>query len=57
MTTRKHCPASGKVRFRDEVAAKLAMAEINRLGNSAKAISRVYRCPQCAGFHMTSKAK
>lgn len=59
MTVGKFYPpgrsSCGKIRYRDEVAAKLAMAEINRLGDAAKEIQRTYRCQKCRGFHLTSK--
>lgn len=48
---KKHrCHTTGKKRFRDEIAAKLAMSSINMDGNK-----RVYRCGFCRGWHMTSQ--
>ncbi|MFC9975895.1 hypothetical protein ACFVH6_33900 [Spirillospora sp. NPDC127200] len=52
---RAACP-SGKVRFRDRIAATLALATIqhdDRPGRP-KIEARVYRCPSCAGWHLTS---
>jgi hypothetical protein len=45
-----------KRRYRDEVAAKLVLATIQRKGNSArdKTEARAYRCPSCKGWHLTS---
>jgi epoxyqueuosine reductase QueG len=55
MTT---CP-SGKTRYRDAIAAKLALASTARRDGSrrSKLESRVYRCDQCKGWHLTSKGK
>jgi hypothetical protein len=50
----KACP-SGKVRFRDDLAARLALATASRKREGGKSERRTYRCPQCAGFHLTSK--
>lgn len=47
-----------KRRFRDEVAAKLALATIGRRDNAArpKTERRAYPCPSCRGWHLTSRA-
>lgn len=42
-----------KVRFRDEIAAKLALA--GKAGD--KGSTRVYPCPQCRAWHTTSQPK
>lgn len=46
-----------KQRFRDEIAAKLALAEIQRKGKGSreKTEQRAYRCPDCRGWHLTSR--
>lgn len=47
-----------KQRFKDEIAAKLALAKIgnkNRPGSRAE--SRAYHCPKCKGWHLTSQSK
>ena len=46
------CKATGKRRFRDEIAAKLALAEMQRAGRDEK---RCYFCPSCRGWHVTSE--
>lgn len=56
---RPRCKATGKVRFNDELAAKLALATIDRT-NSDKQETRHYECYKCArkgkpGYHLTSK--
>lgn len=48
----KRCP-SGKVRFRDRIAADLALA--GPVGD--KGSVRTYECPLCNGWHSTSKPK
>ena len=47
----------GKVRYRDEIAAKLALASAQRKDGShrAKTEKRAYRCPKCRGWHLTAK--
>lgn len=49
------CP-TGKRRFRDRVAALLALAEIARADGERREEVRAYRCPECRGWHLTSKA-
>lgn len=48
---------SGKTRYRDEIGAKLALARIQHKDSSgrAKQERRVYLCPLCRGWHLTSK--
>lgn len=47
-----------KRRFRDEIAAKLALAGIEQDGDvREKAPRRAYRCQACGGWHLTSKGK
>ena len=45
-----------KVRFRDEIGAKLALAQIRWKDkpNRPKQETRVYKCPECHGWHLTS---
>ncbi|GAA1593756.1 hypothetical protein GCM10009678_89940 [Actinomadura kijaniata] len=52
---RAACP-TGKVRFRDRIAATLALATIQRNDRPGrdKLEARVYRCPSCGGWHLTS---
>lgn len=52
MTPRSRCP-SGKHRYKDEIAAKFVLATLPDKWKRAE--RRAYRCPKCAGFHLTSK--
>jgi hypothetical protein len=45
-----------KVRYRDEVEAKLDLLRIAAAPNHGHKPIRVYRCPWCAGWHSTSRA-
>jgi hypothetical protein len=47
------------VRYRDRVGALFAMAGAQRKDGSKreKIEQRVYRCPHCRGWHLTSQAK
>lgn len=40
-----------KVRYRDEISAMLALSHRNH------DVLRAYRCPYCAGWHLTSEAR
>ncbi len=43
-----------KVRFRTELDAKIALAAVLRRDKGEK---RIYRCPRCKGWHLTSQEK
>ena len=47
-----------KRRYRDDIAAKLALAKIARKDSGAREKNerRAYRCPKCRGWHLTSRA-
>ncbi|MFG3120887.1 hypothetical protein ACGFYO_02690 [Streptomyces sp. NPDC048201] len=47
------CP-SGKLRWRDRIAAQLALAGMDNI-DPARRESRAYRCHMCRGWHLTSK--
>lgn len=51
---KKYCPETHKVAFRDELDAKMALAR--RIRND-KGEVRVYQCPFCHKFHLTSQKK
>lgn len=46
-----------KIRYRDEIAAKLALATIKNQDKAGrpKTERRAYRCPDCGGWHLTSR--
>lgn len=51
------CP---KIRYRDRIAAELALARITNRDRSHrdKTETRTYRCPKCGGgWHLTSKPR
>lgn len=56
--------SSGKRRFRDRIAAEAALARITfrhevsgrRRAHAYKVPVRTYRCPECHGWHLTSRA-
>lgn len=47
---------TGKVRYRDEISAKIALSKIKVKDSPAHTEKRHYLCPECAGWHLTSKA-
>ena len=48
-----------KVRYRDAISAKLALARAQRKDSPRrpKVERRVYRCAQCHGWHLTSEER
>lgn len=46
---------TGKRRFRDRFSALQALARAQHDPNPKRVEERAYRCPQCAGWHLTSK--
>jgi hypothetical protein len=45
----------GKIRYRDEIAAKFALATTGRHDERRpKNETRVYKCPRCHRYHLTS---
>ncbi|ROQ69199.1 hypothetical protein EDD93_3696 [Streptomyces sp. 840.1] len=48
------CP-TGKIRYRDRLAAAIALASTSRSTASRREEARTYRCRQCRGWHLTSK--
>lgn len=58
--SRGFCNRTQKKRFPDVIAAKLALATINRSGNDGKTgklPTRSYQCEFCNGHHLTSQSK
>jgi hypothetical protein len=50
--TMTRCP---KLRDRDEIAAKLALAKVQWQDKDGHAERRAYRCPDCRQWHLTSR--
>jgi hypothetical protein len=46
------CPLTGKQSFATRADAKRALQLVNRCGSKAW---RVYRCPVCSAFHLSSR--
>jgi hypothetical protein len=44
-----------KVRYRDAIAAKLALAKLAHQDKEGHTERRAYFCPACKGHHLTSK--
>ena len=51
--------ACRKIRYRDRIAALLALASAQRTDGSRrpKLERRAYRCPTCHGWHLTSRTR
>lgn len=47
------CGRNGKVRYRNHEDATRALSTLRRTG-SQTIPRRAYRCPECAGWHLTS---
>lgn len=45
---------TGKMRYRDELDAKIALARVRWKDRGEK---RCYRCPLCRGWHLTSQER
>ncbi len=43
-----------KIRYSDKVAAQLALATLQNQDKAGHTERRVYRCPDCGGWHLTS---
>lgn len=57
MARQKVSKRCGKVRYRDRIAALLALASAQHADGSKrpKVEARAYRCPDCRGWHLTSR--
>ncbi|WP_459545177.1 hypothetical protein [Nocardia sp. X0981] len=53
---RSRCAATGKIRYFDPETAELVLAGIDH-DNPRRREQRAYRCPECAGWHLTSQAR
>ncbi len=46
-----------KVRYRDQIAAGLALDTLRREDKPGHTEARAYRCPLCGGWHLTSQKR
>lgn len=46
-----------KVRYHDRIGALIALASTQYAPRSKREEVRVYRCPKCKGWHLTSKPR
>lgn len=54
---KNRCNKTGKVRYRNEKDATMTLKLLqsyNHSGNEARQEKRVYICPKCNGWHLTS---
>ena len=51
---KEKCAFSGKTRFRDHIAAKLAMTRMDTMRTKKRPV-RAYYCRHCGGAHLTSR--
>ena len=51
------CGVTGKIRYRSDIDAKIVLSEIQHKDSSRrpKIETKVYNCPHCKGWHLTSK--
>lgn len=50
----KHCPKTGKIRYRDEASARLVVKRAKSRDGKPVPI-RAYPCDLCGGWHTTSQ--
>lgn len=53
---RAKCP-SRKIGYRDKIAAQMALASTGASSSSRRDEKRIYRCPDCSAWHMTSQGR
>ena len=46
-----------KTKYRDRIAAAVALADTNRARSGRRNETRVYYCQSCKGWHLTSQSK
>jgi len=51
----KKCKTTGKVSFRDEIAAKIALGRLAARPLRERKEQRTYACPFCHHWHLTSQ--
>ena len=50
-----HCQETDKIRYRDRIAAMMGLASCRHNPHGKRQEQRIYRCPFCHGFHLTSQ--
>jgi hypothetical protein len=53
----RRCPATGKIKHRDEIAAKIALGILASRPLRVIKEQRVYLCHLCKGWHLTSQER
>lgn len=48
---------TGKLRYKDKLGARIALSQTAAKTDGRRNESRVYRCPSCAGWHLTSRER
>lgn len=46
-----------KIRYRNKLEAKIALASTQRAASSARGETQVYWCQECSGWHLTSRPR
>ena len=49
------CEATGKISYRDKIAAMLVMASCRHARSGTRQERRLYRCPFCHKWHLTKQ--
>ena len=57
MRRNKKSGASGKIKYRTVLDAKIALANTQRARSPKREEVRFYRCPNCGCFHLTKKRR
>lgn len=52
MLTKKKCK---KIKYRDKIAAMLALAQCRNAIKGKRQECKIYFCPECKTFHLTSQ--
>lgn len=57
MSRRSYCKREKKVRYRDELDAKMAISFFRNKSTRDRIPTRSYKCQYCKGHHLTSQSK
>lgn len=53
----RRCKPTGKLKFRDEIAAKITLGHLAAAPLRERREQRAYRCPHGDHWHLTSQAR